>query len=124
MADEKNPEQPRKEPQKQAEPARSQGGASSRSGASADQPEQALATEKPVPSRPGKDTTQYVVTVDNRTGFALRIERLDEESGERQEVPLTAFAQASVQAGAPDYSALLAYYQGYADYLKVLMQGR
>lgn len=124
MADEKNPDQPRREPQKQAEPARTQGAASSRSGASADQPGQAPATEKPVPSRPGRDTAQYVVTVDNRTGFALRIERLDEESGERQEVPLTAFAQASAPAASLGSAALLAYYQGYADYLKALMQGR
>lgn len=114
MAEEKTPEQPRKETPKAAEPARTPADRPSREAAPGRQGE-ALPTEKPVPSRRGGETTQYVVTVDSRTGFAVRIERLDEETGERHELPLSAFA--------PDPTTALAYYQGYAAYLRALMPG-
>src|SRR5690242_16558955 len=44
-----------------------------------------LATEKPVPSAPEKKTSQYVVTVDNTTGLPVKMEKLDEQTGNRTE---------------------------------------
>ena len=98
-----------------------------------------LATEKPVPSVPVKKTSQYVITVDNTTGLAVKIEKLDEDTGERTELTKSEYAQAqsgASLAAAPFYagyggsapavspmesSALIqAYYRGIADYLNAL----
>ncbi len=94
-----------------------------------------LVTEKPVPSVPAKKTSQYVVTVDNETGLAVKIEKLDEGTGEHKELSkeeyTAVFAYASLAAPyyagysayAPTYSpesasVVQAYYRGVADYLK------
>jgi hypothetical protein len=93
----------------------------------------ALVMETPVPSAPEKKTSQYVVTVDNQTGLAIKIEKLDEETGERTELSQEEYggllAYASLTASnyyggyddyAPTSAMAQAYYQGVADYLKVL----
>ena len=46
------------------------------------------ATEKGVPSRPVPETTQYSVTVENKTGTATKIERVDSETGEKKTLTL------------------------------------
>lgn len=83
-----------------------------------------LSTEKPmIPSGEGKQTAVYVVTVDNNTGIATRIERLDEQSGERTELSPKEYTQlmASHYAGAAGAMGqtnvlLQAYWQGMNDY--------
>lgn len=97
-----------------------------------------LATEKPVPSAPEKKTSQYVVTVDNQTGLASKIETLDDETGERNELTTDEYAQVMLYASysaSPFYSAMSAYipasssesnlltrayYRGVSDYLNAL----
>ena len=98
-----------------------------------------LATEKPVPSVPAKKTSQYVVTVDNTTGVAVKVEKLDEDTGERKELTKSEYAQlqggvslaaspfntgfsGSAAAVSPvESSAVIqAYYRGIADYLNAL----
>jgi hypothetical protein len=54
--------------------------------------EGASATEKPVYNAPVKETSVYVVTVDNRTGLPTKIERLHEETGERKELSVSEYA--------------------------------
>jgi hypothetical protein len=95
-------------------------------------PKETLVTEKPVASAPFKKTSQYVVTVDNSTGFIQKIERLDEETGSRkaftkQELaatlamsPYTAAISAYASASPASAAAAQAYYQGVLDYLKAL----
>lgn len=99
----------------------------------------ALATEKPVPSTPVEKTTQYVVTVDNQTGAASKIEKLDDKTGERQELTRDEYAQVMLYASfssspfyagigaytpssssAEDDPLLKAYYRGVSDYLNSL----
>jgi hypothetical protein len=94
---------------------------------------EALVMETPVPSAPEKKTSQYVVTVDNQSGLAIKIEKLDEETGQRTELSQDEYAgvlaYASLAASnyyegyghyAPTGAAAQAYYQGVADYLKAL----
>lgn len=64
------------------------------------------ATEKPVYNAPVKETSVYVVTVDNRTGFPTKIERLNEESGERKELSTSEYVQAQTYWGLPMPSTL------------------
>ncbi|HJY05169.1 MAG TPA: hypothetical protein VJ323_02575, partial [Bryobacteraceae bacterium] len=44
------------------------------------------ATEKPPVIPPAPPTSLYVVEVDNKSGVAIRIEHLDEKTGERKEL--------------------------------------
>jgi hypothetical protein len=109
-----------------------------------------FATETPVIPKHPPRTTEYVVTVDNRTGLAFRIERLDAETGERREIsageytliypfgrppdPLarkrareasSGFSEGANggEEGNGDSTLLEAYYRGVADYLKTLSRG-
>ena len=96
-------------------------------------------TEKPVPSAPEKGrTSQYVVTVDERTSGILKIERLNAETGERKELTaeeyagviaytnlispylagLAAYAMSQPPLGG--ISPVQAYYRGMADYFQAL----
>jgi hypothetical protein len=88
-------------------------------------------TEKAVPSTPKKKTSQYVVTVDNETGLAVKIEKLEGDTGKRKELSKEEYAGLSAYAGLADpYGAMYspmsassvsqAYCQGIADYLKAL----
>lgn len=100
-----------------------------------------LATEKPVPSASVKTTSQYVVTVDNTTGWPTKIEKLDEETNARTELSQAEYAAAVSYWGVPIPAApvsgtgtnamdvpspeaqaswLQAYYQGMADYWKTI----
>jgi hypothetical protein len=106
-------------------------------------------TEKPVPLTPPPKTSQYLVTVDNFTGAPTKIERVNDQTGDKQELsrgeyaslaatvghPLTtpvsprAFAVTNV-SGAPedffqgspsdDPALTEAYYRGVVDYLHAL----
>lgn len=106
---------------------------------SAKDDQRALATEKPVPSAPVQKTSQYVVTVDNQTGVASKIEKLDDETGARQELTGDEYAQVLFYGGfsaAPFYAGLgahmtssavpegealvQAYYRGVSAYLDSL----
>jgi hypothetical protein len=128
MADEEN---------KQAEP--SEGGG----GASREKPS-APVTEKAVAAAPAKATSQYVITVDNKTGMPTKIETLDAESGQRKELspheyaamayycmaygmapPTAAMSGVASSSAASPGSAVVtpliqAYWNGYTDYLKAL----
>jgi len=96
-------------------------------------------TEKPVPSAPEKGrTSQYVVTVDERTSGILKIERLNAETGERKELTaeeyagviaytnlispylagLAAYAMSQPPLGG--ISPVQAYFRGMADYFQAL----
>ena len=108
------------------------------------------ATEKPPRAEPPPKTSEYVVTVDNRTGITLKIEKLNAK-GERTELTQEEYAlifpygrprteprakavqkavanalSASVSGGttppvSADNAALAdAYYRGVADYIKAL----
>lgn len=97
-----------------------------------------LPTEKPVPSTPVKRTSQYVVTVDNETGVASKIEKLDEATGDRQELTRDEYMQVAMYASplsaplftglsgsapasaAENESLVQAYYRGVAAYLNAL----
>ncbi len=99
--------------------------------------EEALVTEQPVPSVPQEKTSQYVVTVDNQTGLAVKIEKLD-DTGARKEFSPEEYQQALMGANASSTffetelqgnelavfdekdPLVAAYYQGAADYLKAL----
>jgi hypothetical protein len=98
-------------------------------------PAEVPVTEQPVPSKPMPATTQYVVTVDNETGIATKVERIDEETGNRTEVSADEYAamystvmsspESSFSAPEAAYASdplLEAYYQGVADYLQALTQ--
>jgi hypothetical protein len=101
------------------------------------------ATERPAKMSEKKKTTQYVVTVDNATGFASKIEKLDEATGDRTELTRQQYADAAYYAAvAPYVSAALpssgafalsstptvdprstvidAYYRGVSEYLRAL----
>ena len=67
---------------------RSRGAEMARSAGTAEVP----ATEKPIYNVPVKETSAYVVTVDNRTGHVTKIERLNEEGGERKEISAAEYA--------------------------------
>lgn len=54
---------------------------------------EAVATEKPVFSAAPPITTEYVVTVDNRTGTATKIEKLSAGSDERKELSEEEYAR-------------------------------
>lgn len=106
---------------------------------------QAPATEKPVKLSPPPRTSQYVVTLDNRTGLAVKIENLNEKTGEKTElskeeyaaimlygrpVPTSAAKSAldspmSSRAPSQGENAALteAYYRGVTDYIKALTSG-
>jgi hypothetical protein len=104
--------------------------------------EVASATEKPVFNAPVKETSIYVVTVDNRTGLATKIERLNDETGERKELSVSEYAQATAHSslstppaipptspGATPYSSeanalVQAYLQGMIDYYKTYGAGQ
>jgi hypothetical protein len=108
------------------ETTKSEGGAASHSSS-------APATEKPVPSEPVQATSEYVVTVNNTTAMIVKIEKVS-SNGERKELTADEYSAAAAYAtnvvgqyymaaaASPqvDVSALQAYYQGIADYLKAL----
>jgi hypothetical protein len=98
---------------------------------------QALATEKPVPTSEAlpqaSSTQEWVVTVNNSDGTILKIEKLDAETGEREELSkdeystlygyLNSFAlywqganEFTTALFSADAPALKSYYQGIADY--------
>jgi hypothetical protein len=101
-------------------------------------PQVALATEQPVPSAPQEKTSQYVVTVDNKTGLLVKIEKLDEVTNERKELSQEEYERAGMSANlssspseagfepnalppsAESDPLLAAYYQGVADYFNAL----
>jgi hypothetical protein len=65
------------------------------------------ATEKPAATRPVPETSQYVVTVNNKTGACTKVERVDEATGLKTLV---------FSGGAPTMDPNnLAYYQGMTD---------
>jgi hypothetical protein len=91
---------------------------------------------------PQQSTSQYIVTVENRTG-QTKIEKLNAETGQRSELTqdeyaaIYVYASAGLYYGAPYYSAplaaysapysmpgtdplVLAYFRGVSDYLKAL----
>src|SRR6516162_9455991 len=93
-------------------------------------------TEQPVGSKPVPVTTQYVITVDNETGIATKVERIDEETADRREISADEYAAMySYSAGmsSPELASFMsfsapgasfgydplreAYYRGVADYL-------
>jgi hypothetical protein len=98
----------------------------------------AAATEKPIPNVSEKRQSQYVVTVDNRTGGVLKIEKLDSDTSERKELTADEYAgvlayanlSSPYLAGLGAYamsqpvlgsvSAVQAYYRGLADYFYAL----
>jgi hypothetical protein len=99
-----------------------------------------LPTEKPVPSAPVKSTSQYVVTVDNRTGLPVKIEKLSDDTGARKELSMDEYARflgytslasspssVGFSGSAPAYGSseatalVQAYYQGVTDYFKALV---
>ena len=92
----------------------------------------------PRPPRPARrrGLATYVVAVDETTGLAVKIERLDEQTGARRELSLEEYASAYAFAGyaAPfyaayaatlvdpyDHPAMRAYYKGLADYTRALI---
>lgn len=100
-------------------------------------------TEKPAMMGPPPRTTEYVVTVDNRSGIPVKIEKLDEKTAARTELseaeyaammlggrPRTAafgsaapgpFLATAPPPAAPVNQALVdAYYRGVADYIKAI----
>ena len=96
-------------------------------------------TEQPVGSKPVPVTTQYVITVDNETGIATKVERIDEETADRREISADEYAAMySYSAGmsSPELASFMsfsapgasfgydplreAYYRGVADYLQAL----
>jgi hypothetical protein len=105
----------------------------------------ATKTEAPVTGKPvergkaveGPTFSEYLVTVNNQTGLATKIEKLNAETGERKELSSNEYAAAfayatgtafatplsayTAMASAPDAEELVrAYYQGISDYLKNL----
>jgi hypothetical protein len=94
----------------------------------------APSTEKAVPTQAAKATSQYVVTVDNNTCLVVKIEKLDEGTGDRKELSASEYLACMAYAGQVNpasaltgaaYSASAAplvqgYWQGYVDYLKAL----
>jgi hypothetical protein len=89
--------------------------------------DQGFATEKPVIPPADAATSVYVVTVDNRTGIATRIERLDEQSGGRKEISPMEYVQLIAGYYAPAIGennvVLQAYLQGMKDYFGALAKG-
>lgn len=99
----------------------------------------ATKTEAPETGKPVERPTftEYVVTVNNQTGLATKIEKLSGETGERKELSSNEYAAAfayatgtafstplsayNAMASAPNAEELVrAYYQGVSDYLKNL----
>lgn len=99
------------------------------------------ATEDPIIVGAGLTTSQYVVTVDNRTGLSVKIERLDEKTSQRRELTEEEYAYiypsgrpgkkrgqkksaTPLFSGAtltPEQTALMeAYYRGVADYIRAI----
>ena len=72
-------------------------------------------------------TSVYVVTVDNRSGIATRIDRLDEQSGGRKELSPIEYAQVLAGYYTPamgDSNGIAqAYLQGVIDYLGAQTKG-
>lgn len=144
MAEETQAEQPvksaKKAPRRQrAGKAKAGAKAGTKAGAAAPKRLEALPTERPVPSAPEKKTSEYVVTVDNQTGMPVKIEKLDEGTGRREELTAEEYGQAMAYASlsyAPFYgnqvptsaaeadTLMQAYYQGVADYLNALTSNR
>jgi hypothetical protein len=85
----------------------------------------ASATERPPKSTAASRTSRFVVTVDNTTGLALKIEKLTEGKGAVAQAaaattPVT--LATPLAAGAPDPNAIVqAYYRGIADYVNAIM---
>lgn len=96
-------------------------------------------TEKPVLLAAPKKTSQYLVTIDNSTGVAVSIEKIDPGTGKKKELsqaeylqlvssnvnplPVANFQSLGGYSGAPatDNAALTeAYYRGVVDYLNAL----
>jgi hypothetical protein len=86
----------------------------------------AAATEKPAKTVPGPRTTKYIVTVDNITGLALKVDKITEAAGKDSAAMTTTIQPANMSATfaspAADPSAIVqAYYRGIADYFNALM---
>jgi hypothetical protein len=96
----------------------------------------AAGTQPPAAAAP-RSVTQYVVTVDNLTKQPVKIEKLNEETGQRFELSQgeyaalytytsaglyypTPYLAASMASPAGNNALALAYFQGVADYLKTL----
>jgi hypothetical protein len=87
-------------------------------------------TEKAVPSRPVPETTQYLLTVDNRTGQTTKVEKVEGQTGDKKELTpqeysaLVSGSPAATIGGIPPSPAIApwvqAYWQGYNDYLKAV----
>lgn len=108
--------------------------------------EVAPATERPVFAAPAPRTSEYVVTVDNQTRLAIKIEKVDPKTGKRRELskdeyagiypagrppgaarsaetnrPARAAAFSTTTPTPAEYTALVeAYYRGVADYIKAI----
>jgi hypothetical protein len=80
--------------------------------------------EKPVATR--RKISQYVVSVDDATGFTVKVEKLDEATGQRKELTQEEYAAAYalVSYAMPYYAAYTAPLydpmQAYRSYLKAL----
>jgi hypothetical protein len=92
-----------------------------------DTSEETLVTERPVPSAPEKPTSEYVVTIDNKTGETIKVETLD-ENGARKELTEEESAARFGQPDSEDFddgtsglvdqiSVIQAYHKGVVDYL-------
>jgi hypothetical protein len=125
-------EQPRSATETSRQTAESRGAARAGS-AEATKPSEAgvvPATEKPVYNAPVKETSVYVVTLDNRTGLPTKIERLNEETGERKELSVSEYAQVPAYWGlspppivAPTSLSATAYPSGVNPLAQAYVQG-
>jgi hypothetical protein len=127
-------QEPREEPQAVAEEQRRN---TSREGTPPPGGQEPPVTEKPIATR--RKISQYVVSVDDVTGSIVKIEKLDEQTGERKELTQEEAAAACCFAsyGAPYYGAyttslyeslsspsVQAYLKGISDYVKAFTGGR
>jgi hypothetical protein len=81
-----------------------------------------LATEKPVPtgetSGPEADTHQWIVTISNRDGSVVKLEKTDSKTGQREE-----FSRDEHAAVYAYLNMWQAYWKGVADFTAALSQG-
>ncbi len=85
------------------------------------------AAAQPAPPAKAKSMSVYVVVVDDSTGLPTKIERLNEQTGERKELSTNEYAQVAAYsamgalpaaAAASGNAFVQAYMQGIADYFK------
>ena len=75
----------------------------------AEKPEEPPVTEKPVPTETA--LVQYLVSVDSAKGIVVKIERVDEKTGERRELTQEEYVAAYAATSYP-----ASYYAGYTAY--------